>query len=406
MAIGKLSVAIVGGSIGGCAAAIELRRLGFDVTVFERSRNLEDRGAGITLTLSVLDFLRERDLVGAGLSFFPVRKRQFVVRSDEQDQRFGKTIWESPSLVDSTNWDVLYRELRQRVPNEVFRAGIRVEAVRNAHDGGELRLSDGTTRSFDLVVCADGNDSLGRKALFPDCVPRYAGYIAWRGIVPERLVRDMALFENVRLFAVYESGHAVFYMVPGPKGEVDFAKRRLNWVLYERVSEDNLEAALTDAHGTKHRSSLPPGAVTKDQRNHLQLLATRFFSLSIQEVIEATQLPFIQGIYDVNLPAYYAGRICLVGDAATLARPHVGAGTTKAIKDAVALAEALSSSTTMSQGLDTWSGKRCQEGNKLVAQGQALGRALVTETPDWATVNDLQMERIYESAIADVGRAR
>ena len=42
-----LRVGIVGGSIAGCVTAIELARLGADVTVFERSRHLQDRGAGL-----------------------------------------------------------------------------------------------------------------------------------------------------------------------------------------------------------------------------------------------------------------------------------------------------------------------------------------------------------------------
>src|SRR5262245_47502899 len=59
-----LNVAVIGGSIAGCAAAIALRRAGCEVTVFERSRgNLEDRGAGIGMPLALLHTLVERDFV-------------------------------------------------------------------------------------------------------------------------------------------------------------------------------------------------------------------------------------------------------------------------------------------------------------------------------------------------------
>ena len=64
-----LRVAIVGGSIAGCAAAIALRSAGCEVTVYERSRGkLEDRGAGIGMPLALLHTLIERDFVDANMA--------------------------------------------------------------------------------------------------------------------------------------------------------------------------------------------------------------------------------------------------------------------------------------------------------------------------------------------------
>src|SRR5262245_62468142 len=67
----SLRVAIVGGSLAGCAAAIALRRAGCQVVVFERSTGaLEDRGAGIGMPLALLRTLVERDFIDADMAHF------------------------------------------------------------------------------------------------------------------------------------------------------------------------------------------------------------------------------------------------------------------------------------------------------------------------------------------------
>jgi 2,6-dihydroxypyridine 3-monooxygenase len=59
-------------------------------------------------------------------------------------------------------------------------------------------------------------------------------------------------------------------------------------------------------------------------------------------VVCSTPQPFLQVVYDIDVPRMAFGRICLIGDAAFVARPHAGAGTAKAAADAWALVEALS----------------------------------------------------------------
>src|SRR5262245_65074617 len=94
-----LNVAIVGGSLAGCAAAIALRRAGCAVTVYERSRGkLEDRGAGIGMPLALLHTLIERDFVDAGMAHFHITKAPFVLRADaeEGEHAQGQLLWEQP----------------------------------------------------------------------------------------------------------------------------------------------------------------------------------------------------------------------------------------------------------------------------------------------------------------------
>jgi 2-polyprenyl-6-methoxyphenol hydroxylase-like FAD-dependent oxidoreductase len=119
---GVTRVGIVGGSVAGCVSTGELIRIGCDVTVFERSKgNLEDRRAGIALSLT--QKLKERGLNDSDMAQIPLFKRPFIVRSDSDDTHLGRTPWNQDSSFGATNWDVLYRQLRRRVPNAAYKRG-------------------------------------------------------------------------------------------------------------------------------------------------------------------------------------------------------------------------------------------------------------------------------------------
>jgi 2-polyprenyl-6-methoxyphenol hydroxylase-like FAD-dependent oxidoreductase len=381
--------------------AIELIRLGVDVTVFERSRHLQDRGAGIGLALSLIETLKERNLVDADLAHIPVFKRRFVIRCDEESRHLGRTIWEQSFASGSTNWDVLFGQLRRRVADARFRQGCHVASItQQTDDEVSLEFTDGSSLPFDLVICSDGYDSLGRRILFPTHEPQYVGYVIWRGLIPESMVTDIAPFEGVRVFAMYEGGHAVFYLVPGRDGELKVGSRRLNWGIYDKVTDKDLRSILTDAEGTVHRGSLPPGAASEAQVAYVQDLARSYFPSFVAQVVRATDKPFVQAIYEAHVPAYHRGRICLIGDASTLARPHTGAGSVKAMTDALALSKALATQVSVEAALQMWDDQQCAAGNELVSLGQALGEALVTRVPDWSAMNPATMESWYADVIA------
>src|SRR5262245_30848014 len=158
-----LKVGVVGGSVAGSITAAQLFRLGADVTVFERSRHLKDRGAGIGLALSLVETLKQRGLVDADMGRIPVFTRRFVVRCDGESDHLGRTIWEQSFASVSTSWDVLYAQLRRRVPDAIVRQGAQVVSIsQEMENEASLELADRSVLPFDLVVCADGYDSLGR----------------------------------------------------------------------------------------------------------------------------------------------------------------------------------------------------------------------------------------------------
>ena len=163
------------------------------------------------------------------------------------------------------------------------------------------------------------------------------------------------------------------YPVAGPGNDLRPGHRSYNWVWYRPAGEDaDLPRLLTDRDGRTHSISIPPPliapAVIAEMRAHAEeVLAPQF-----REVVRLTEQPFLQPIYDLEATQMAFGRVALVGDAAFVARPHVGAGVAKAAQDASALVRALRS------GGDTEAALRRFEAERLYrsAAASSSGRGI------------------------------
>jgi 2-polyprenyl-6-methoxyphenol hydroxylase-like FAD-dependent oxidoreductase len=117
------------------------------------------------------------------------------------------------------------------------------------------------------------------------------------------------------------------------------------------------------------------------------------------EIVTKSENTFVYAIYDCQVPAYRKGRICLAGDAGAYARPHSAAGALKGINDAIALAEALNTHPSLDEALTDWDKTQTETNNNLVRFGNQLGRALVTEIPDWSSMDATGMEKWFTSIV-------
>ena len=395
-----LRVGIVGGSIAGCTTAIELVRAGCDVTLFERTgEELKDRGAGIAVPPSIVETFIKRDLVDADIPYFSSHTFSRVWRT-EQDRRYGYLAWDQPARLELLNWGGLYHNLRKRVPEEVYRTAHRVVAL---HEQGDQRvgvqLADGSLQTFDLVVCADGYTSLGRRTLFPETTIRYAGYVLWRGFLLEKeLDESAALDSGVRCLG-YPGGHGTFYFVPGPDGSTVPGHRLVNWGMYIPIADASLADFLTDRDGNIHEGSLPPGTMQIATERSLKEKAYERVPDYYAEMVNKSANTFAYAIYDCEVPAYRKGRICLAGDAGAFARPHSAAGALKGINDATALGDAVKTESSVEDALTHWNKVQTETNNNLVRFGNQLGRALVTEIPDWSKMDARSMEKWFTSIV-------
>ncbi len=397
-----MRIGIVGGSIAGCAAAIELGRAGHDVTCFERSEGgLTGRGAGIGTPVGTFDTLVERNLIDADTPRFVVSDHPFVGRRDAGD-RLGHVALTLPLDMALLNWGDLWAQLRKRVPDTAYLEGRKVVRAERASDSATLLDADGSSARFGLVLFADGYRSLGRATLFSDLDVSYRGYVLWRGVLAEGDLGDSDPLETALYRLHYKGlpGNAVFYFVPGEDGSVHRGRRWVNWACYVPVSADELPAFLVDRSGRTHQHSLPPGLMREVEERRLKDLMGEHLPTYYADIVEASTDTFAQPIYGVTVPAYVGGRVALLGDAGSIAPPFTGSGVFKAVMNAVELADALTSDADPDRALAAWSDEQTRRGARLAALGKQMEAAFVWRAPDFSTMSEAETRSWWKDAVS------
>ncbi|MEV0040489.1 FAD-dependent monooxygenase [Streptomyces sp. NPDC050804] len=377
------SIAVVGGSIAGCATALAASRGGAErITVFERAdARLRDRGVGIALHSDRYDELRDAGYVAPEMPWAPLTRRVWSIRDGEADH--GRAIGEQPFPFRAYSWGSLWSELRRRVPEEVsYRSGATVTGVEPDADGVTLRLADGNQEHFDVVIGADGYRSVVREAMFPGVSATYAGYIGWRGTSSD--VADLPSDGQDAHNIVFPGGHCMIYRIPDGAGG-----HRLNWVLY--TTPPRTEGLHPDL---RTPTSLPPGRLHEELTAHLRALVADSFPpyWALRVLRTPPETTFIQPIYDLEVPHYTSGRMALVGDAASVARPHIGGGSVKALQDATALEAAWVAGSGWKEVLERYDADRRAVGTAMVALARRMGSAQVENTPDWSAMGQPEFD--------------
>jgi 2,6-dihydroxypyridine 3-monooxygenase len=334
----SLRVAVIGGSLGGLTAGLLLRDLGHDVTILERSpAQLEQRGAGIGLLSETSRYLTER--VGVALDDISISTEHI-----RHIDRAGRITDDHLHAYRFSSWNTIYRHLLKAFGVDRYLLNREVTQLNQHNDCVSVEITDRASIEADLVVCADGVGSRFRLDLLPETVPAYAGYVAWRGMVPERnLPPDVAAaLSDAITYSLYANSHVLVYPIPGLDGSVVVGERLINFVWYRNYQAGaDLNDLMTGDDGVRREVSLPPGVARRVQVDEMRATARARLPLVLSTVIAAAEAPFVQVVFDVGVDRMAFGRIVLLGDAAWVARPHAAAGTAKAADDAWALAESL-----------------------------------------------------------------
>lgn len=366
-----LDVIISGGSMGGLFAGIALYQAGHDVTVYERTERgrMEDRGAGIIAHPEMLAYLEQQGIADWDeIATFTSRTQHLDCDGTPVDTEGLATY--------TTSWDTLYRGLREELPDDAYRMGTHVIDVEQDPAGVTVGFEDGDVAVGDLLVVAEGYRSKTREQFLPNRQPEYAGYVAYRGVVPEG---DIPSAYERRFGSIYNLYHApasqfLTYPVPGPNGEMARGKRRINWVWYYPFEEGaELDTLLLDTTGRQRSHSLPPGLISDRVREQQIETANDVLPEQLQWLVAATPEPFVQCIYDLAVPQLVFGRTCLIGDAAFFIRPHMAAGTAHAAAGALKLAESVHRYDDLNTTLEDWEAEQGALGYRLVEEAKRRG---------------------------------
>jgi 2-polyprenyl-6-methoxyphenol hydroxylase-like FAD-dependent oxidoreductase len=354
----RLRALIVGGGIGGLAAAVALRRVGIDAAVYEKAPQIAEVGAGLSLWSNAVIALRRLGLEAPALAAGSAFERVQTLLSDgrpfpsfdlaELAQRAG-----APCIC-------IHRAALQRILLEALTEdGGKVVATarecvgfEEAPQGVVARFAGGTTARGDILIGADGIHSAVRAGLFGERPPRYAGYVAWRAIVhgARRL-----LPEGEGLAVVARGSHAGCFHCGGDD---------LYWF------------ATRNAKARSH-----PGA-DGDKAEVLRLVAE--WAVPFRPIVEATDEHAILRNEIVDRPAakaWGAGRVTLLGDAIHATTPNLGQGACQALEDAVFLADCLRRAASPEAGLRDYEARRRERTSMVITESWRLGKMIQMANP-------------------------
>jgi salicylate hydroxylase len=309
-------ILIVGGGIGGLAAALALEGQRAEVILCEQTPRLSEIGAGIGLAPNAIKALRalgleEKINAIAWASDYAVirswRDGRAISRTYQGDyrERFG-----APS-VTAHRADLL-GVLAGALSTTDVRLGLRCVGIETRARGAAARFADGSVIEADIVVGADGIHSKVRESLFGADAPRFTGCICWRGMAPADAVPRDINTADVTLW-MGPRGHVVHYLVR--RGEL------LNIVAH--VDSD----AWTEESWTRECSVD-------------EVMATyAAWNPALTRVFPASTRWYKWALYDRDPPERWSkGRATLLGDSAHAMLPYLGQGAAMAIEDGCVLA--------------------------------------------------------------------
>jgi salicylate hydroxylase len=309
-----LRVAIVGGGIGGVAAACALFQRSIDVRLYEQAAALTEVGAGVALQPNGIRMLRRLGLAD-DLARHGARWRD--AHFCRADGAYVASLWPAETTSEIEIYGMhradLLGMLLRRLPSDIVTTGHRCIGFEQGDEEAMLTFANGVRAKADIVVAADGIHSTLQQFVVTPSAPLFSGSLAYRGLVPAHSVS-------------WPPGAMRNWLGPG------------KYFLAYPVRGDeliNYVGSVTTDEQTKESWSAPGDPAT---------LAGEFAGWDplVETIISQVTTTFRWGLYDRKpLATWTRGRLTLLGDAAHPMLPHVGQGANQAIEDALALATIL-----------------------------------------------------------------
>jgi 2-polyprenyl-6-methoxyphenol hydroxylase-like FAD-dependent oxidoreductase len=349
---------IVGGGIGGLAAALALNRAGFDVAIYERAPAFTEIGAGMSLWPNATRVLRSLGVLEQVLvSGEPVTRFNLFRPNGKLISAIAMTGFQTPALC--IHRADLHEALRRQLPEGCLIPGQRVKSFEQDSDGVTAKFEGGPDVRADGLIAADGINSGIRAQIHGQREPIYRGYCIWRGIAPE-----IPGAVQGHISETWGSGRR-FGVMPMGRG-------RVCWY----ATKNSIPSQMDAPEGRKAEVS----ALFKNWHG------------PIPELIEATNPGDIikNDARDRNpLKGWGDGRVTLLGDAAHPITPNVGQGACMAIEDAACLAKCLLASSDTASGFRSYEALRGSRTAHMAKQSRRIGAIGQWENPWVVRARDL-----------------
>jgi salicylate hydroxylase len=363
-----MRVVIVGGGIGGLAAALFLRRAGLDAIVYEQAQETREVGAGIVVAPNMVRLMARLGLDDA-LEAFAVRLEAAWEFRRWQDGRVlsVQPMGEVCKQQYSAHCYVAHRAdllslLQHALPEDVIRLDQRCISIRQDADCATALFVSGdgrqTSVDADVIIGADGIHSIIRQAVVPDIRARFSGLSAFRCLVPAERAPDIAL-RPVQTLWLGPGRHFVHYPIS--------SGRLINVVAFVPAGEWRTESWTADGR--------------------IEDLISEFegWARPVCDLARSATKTSRWAIYDRDpLERWTDGRVALLGDAAHAMLPFFAQGAAQAIEDAFVLAQCLRNARTteVQRALERY--ERIRQPRATRVQLMSRGREIRNHLPDGA----------------------
>jgi 2-polyprenyl-6-methoxyphenol hydroxylase-like FAD-dependent oxidoreductase len=292
--------------------------------------------------------------------------------------RQGDVIAEKPLLRLVTSWDRLRHLLLKAIDRQRYHFGYAFERVEQDDTGVRVHFANGRVESADVMIGCDGFRSSVRAQLLPQVQPTYAGYYIWRGAPDEGELSSetrRTIFPYYTFF-IDRQLQILGYPISGADDDLRPGHRRYNFGWYRVADDEKLREMCTDENGKHYEFSVPPPLVRKDLIGQMREFAEALLPPQFCDCLRHIAQPFFTPVYDFCSPNLVFGRVVLIGDAASTARPHIGFGVSKAGAEAQALAEALRDYDNIDKALAAYNRVRQPLSERIVQHARRLGTQL------------------------------
>ena len=363
----ELRIAIIGAGIGGMTAAVALAQKGLNVSIFEQAPELSEVGAGITITPNATKGLIHLGLDEAikkvGMAHTQQGVRHFktgdmivpLERGEKMLEKYGAYQFQA-HRADVHN--ILIDKFKLNHADSIY-VGHQLADLKEKANTVELIFSNGHIDEFDFVIGADGNRSAVRKIIIGDDDPQFAGYVAWRGLVPTKDLSESDFDE---------CGSSAF-IAPGRV----FARYLVrNGELYNYV------AFLATDQWAEEGWSIP---------SEVGIVLDIFsdYNQQVRNIISATPSEelFKWGIFTREpVSKWSTDKVTLLGDAAHPIEPFMGQGASLAIEDGVVLGRIIETASSTQEVISRYENTRVERAHFVTEHSKKAGQRFTGSDPD------------------------
>lgn len=359
-------IAIIGAGIGGLTAALAFKQKGFNITVYESATEIKPVGAGIGIANNAMQIFKKLNIhekiesAGVKVSSMNITDHQLrslsVMDLTEFELKYGV-------CNISIHRAVLQNILVEEIGFENIKLSKRLFKIEQ-NENVKLIFEDGSAETADVVIAADGINSVIRKQLFDSSQIRDTNQICWRGVSKISLPKDY----NNKAVEAWGNGKRF--------GFVQINSQDIYW--YAVVNE-----SLVNQH-----------------ENNLHDLFKDFHT-DVLNIIENTSDDTIikNRIIDLKpIHKWYNKNVCLLGDAAHATTPNLGQGACQAIEDAYLLAELYQENKPIETVFEEYQKLRIKKAHEIVKSSWSIGKIAHLESGFLIYFRNLIMRSIPTSA--------